>query len=151
MIKKITGFIFALFLIGTLHAQHVYKADPRLSECFDQAYLSELENSQSELLLYYNYYLDHSYYKVELSTLDKKISAQDIHTVILQNKDTQVKEYFKETTYAKDKFNPLKYHFNLSANSFTTYLWEKEGIAIVFYPLTHISANFKEYLKTINK
>ncbi|HNZ43880.1 MAG TPA: hypothetical protein PLI16_06990 [Bacteroidales bacterium] len=151
MIKKLSGLIFTVFLIGTLHAQQVYKADPRLTECFDQAYLSELENSQSELLLYYNYYLDNSYYKVDLNTLDKKISAQDIHTVLLQNNNPQVKEYFKETTFTKEKFNPLKYQFNLSSNSFTTYLWEKEGIAIVFYPLSHISANFKEYLKTINK
>ncbi|HOV10660.1 MAG TPA: hypothetical protein PLL90_02735, partial [Bacteroidales bacterium] len=85
MIKKLSGLIFAVFLIGTLHAQQVYKADPRLTECFDQAYLGELENSRSELLLYYNYYLDNSYYKVDLNTLDKKISAQDIHTVMLQN------------------------------------------------------------------
>ncbi|HOV10857.1 MAG TPA: hypothetical protein PLL90_03740, partial [Bacteroidales bacterium] len=103
------------------------------------------------LLLYCNYFLDNSYYIVDLNTLDKKISAQDIHTVMLQNNNPQVKEYFKESSFVKEKFNPLKYHFNLSANSFTTYLWENEGVAIVFYPLTHISANFKEYLKNLNK
>lgn len=146
MIKKLSGLILTVFLIGTLHAQQVYKVDPRLAECFDQAYLSELENSRSELLLYYNYYLDNSYYKVNLNTLDKKISAQDIHTVLLQNNNPQVKEFFKETVFIKEKFNPLKYQFNLSSNSFTTYLWKEAGIALVFYPLSHISAAYKDYM-----
>lgn len=151
MIKKISGLIFALFIFGNLSAQNNYKADQRLTECLGQAYVSELENSNSELISYYNYYLENSYYAVDIKSAEKEITGTDIHSVLLQTDKPGEKIYFMETTYVKENFNPLKYQFNLSANSFTTYLWKEAGVAIVFYPLSQISANFKESLKSQTK
>lgn len=136
----------ALFIAGNLSAQGLYKADQRLSDCFSQEYITQLENSNSELIPYYNYYLDNSYYVVDLKSVGKEVSGADIHTVLVGD-NSGGKNFFNETTYSKEKFNPLKYQFNLSANSFTTYLWKEAGIAIVFYPLSHIAADYKNYMK----
>jgi len=146
MIKKFAGLCIALFIVGNLSAQSLYKADQRLSDCFSQEYIAQLENSNSELIPYYNYYLDNSYYVVDLKSVGKEVTGADIHTVLVSD-DSGVKNYFSETAYSKEKFNPLKYHFNLSSNSFTTYVWKEAGIAIVFYPLSHISADYKKYMK----
>jgi hypothetical protein len=146
MIKKLSGLFIALFIIGNLSAQSLYKADQRLSDCFSQEYIAQLENSNSELIPYYNYYLDNSYYIVDLKSVGKEVTGTDIHTVLAID-NSGVKNYFSETVYSKEKFNPLKYQFNLSSNSFITYVWKEAGIAVVFYPLSHISANFKKSLK----
>ncbi|HOY33178.1 MAG TPA: hypothetical protein PKW80_14965 [Bacteroidales bacterium] len=145
--KKISGFLFAFFIFGNLFAQNIYKADARLADCMSQEYITQLENSGSELIPYYNFYLDHSYYVVGLNATEKEITGQDIHTVTQQTDHAAMNIYFKETTYSQEKFNPLKYNFNLSANSFTTYIWKEAGIALIFYPLSHISADFKEFMK----
>lgn len=146
MIKKLAVLFIALLITGTLNAQGLYKADQRLSDCFSQEYITQLENSNSELIPYYNYYLDNSYYVVDLKSVGKEVTGANIHTVLVSD-NSGGKKYFSETSFSKEKFNPLKYHFNLSANSFTTYVWKEAGIAIVFYPLSHISADYKNYMK----
>jgi len=147
MIKKLVGLFMALFIAGNISAQGLYKADQRLSDCFSQEYITQLENSNSELIPYYNYYLDNSYYVVDLKSVGKEVTGADIHTVLVSDNIGE-KKFFNETAYSKEKFNPLKYHFNLSSNSFTTYVWKEAGIAIVFYPLSHISADYKKYMKS---
>ena len=115
--------------------------------CLSDNFITQLENSKSELLLYYNYFLENSYYVVDLKSVDKPVTGTDIHTVKLRSDIPGEVQKFSEKNYKKEKFNPLKYDFSLSMNSFTTYLWKDAGIAIVFHPLSHISADFKNYLK----
>lgn len=148
MIKKIVVLFFVLFIYGNISAQDLYKADPRLKECLSDDFITQLENSKSELLLYYNYFLENSYYAVNLKSVDKPVTGADIHNVKIKSDISGEVKKFSEKNYQKEKFNPLKYDFSLSMNSFTTYLWKDAGIAIVFYPLSHISADFKSYIKT---
>jgi len=148
--KKLVSLLIALFVFTNLSAQDLYKADSRLSECLGNEFISQLESSRSDLIPYYNYYLDNSYYVVKLNSLEKEVTGTDIHTVLKQSKNPNEKVYFSEKTYTKEKFNPLNYNFNLSSNSFTTYIWKEAGIAIIFYPLSHISADFKDYMKNQN-
>jgi hypothetical protein len=143
MIRQIFTFtLIVTFSLTSVFSQNIFKADPRLYECLDAATIEQAETQQPELIAYYNYYLDHSYYVVSLKS-PKTIDGTDIFSVTLRNGS----ERFSENKFSKQEFNPLKYNFNLSYNNFTTYIWKKEGIAIIFLPLSHISDNFKTYLK----
>lgn len=147
MLKKLSGLFTALLIVGTLCAQNVSKADPRIAECFSKETITQMENSNPELINYYNYYLDNSYYIVDLKSVDKEITGTNIHTVLMQSDNPGEKIYFSEKTYIKEKFNPLKYHFNLQNNSFVTYIWKEAGVGVIFYPLSHISDDFKASAK----
>lgn len=139
MIKQILVFILALFLCGISYSQNsTAHPDSRLLECFSAAEIEQMENTQPELIRYYNYYLDHSYYTVSLN-LEKPVTGKDIHSLTLRNGNGG----FQEKSFEAAVFNPLKYNLNLEQNSFTTYIWKEAGIALVFYPLSHIAAGFK--------
>jgi hypothetical protein len=144
MLKNIIISCIALLVYTTVSAQDTYKPDKRLSEVFSQKDLSQMESSKSELIPYYNYYLDHSYYVVDLKKAAKKVTGTNIHTVNSRTNGTETSVLFSDTKYSKDTFNPLKYNFNLQSNYFVTYVWEDAGVAIVFYPLSQISNAFKK-------
>ena len=143
MLKNIIISCIALFVCTTISAQDTYKPDKRLSEVFSQTDLSQMESSRSELIPYYNYYLDHSYYMVDLKKAFKEVTGKDIHTVTARTNGLETPALFNETKYSKETFNPLKYNFNLLSNYFVTYIWKEAGIAIVFYPLSQISNSYK--------
>jgi hypothetical protein len=144
MLKNIVLTIIALFVFTTISAQDNYKPDKRLSDCFSAEDLSQMVAAKSDLIPYYNYYLDNSYFTVDLKKAGKEVTGIDIHTVLNR---TLHKETFKMTSYSKETFNPLKYHFNLQKDSYVVYIWKEAGIAIIFYPLSDISNAFKELSK----
>jgi hypothetical protein len=144
MLRNIVITCIALFLSTTISAQDNYQPDKRLSDCFSAEELSQMVAGKSDLIPYYNYYLDNSYYAVDLKKAEKEVTGIDIHTVFNR---TLNKETFKMTSYSKETFNPLKYNFNLQKDSYVTYIWKEAGVAIVFYPLSHISNAFKEISK----
>jgi len=135
-------------MYATLSAQDIYKADKRLNDCFTSQQISQMESSKSELIPYYNYYLNHSYYVVDLKKAAKEVTGKDIHTVTVRTNGSETPALFNETKYSKDTFNPLKYNFNLLSNYFVTYVWKEAGVAIVFYPLSQISNSYKKLAKT---
>ncbi len=139
----------ALLLVTALNAQTTYKADKRLYDVLSSEYIAQLEASKSELIPYYNYYLDNCYYTVNLKTAQKLVTGTDIRTVAVADDSKTFGQYFKEKTYSKENFNALKYKFELSSNNFITYLWNDAGIAIVFKPLSQISGEFKAYMKQL--
>ena len=147
MKKQLLLAFAALLLVTTLNAQTTYKADKRLYDVLSSEYIAQLEASNSELIAYYNFYLDNSYYTVNLKTAPKLVTGTDIRTVTVADESKKPAQYFKEKTYSKANFNALKYKFELSSNNFITYLWNDAGIAIVFKPLSHISAEFKAFMK----
>lgn len=124
---------------------HSYSPDPRLYECMNRNYLQQLSNSKSELILYYNYYLNHSYYVVELKS-DKPVTGTDIHTVPF-SQESGATGTFSEKSYNANTFNVFKYVFVRKLDGFTTYVWKEAGVALVFYPTRHVQANFNYYLK----
>jgi hypothetical protein len=146
MIKHFTTTCSALFLFIMVSAQDIYKPDTRLSDCFSSAEISQMVATKSELIPYYNYYLNNSYYAVDLKKAEKEFTGIDIHTVMSQTMGNEAK-HFLEVSYSKETFNPLLYHFNLQKDSYVTYIWKEAGVAIVFYPLSYISNAFKELSK----
>ena len=144
MLKNFLITCLALFLLSAVSAQDIYQPDKRLSECFSAEELSQMVAAKSDLIPYYNYYLDNSYYAVDLKKAEKEVTGIDIHTVLNRNSNS---ETFNMTSYSKENFNPLKYNFNLQKDSFVTYIWKEAGVAIVFYPISYISNAFKEFSK----
>lgn len=144
-------FFFSLIIhYSPIKAQVVidpYSPDSRLYQCMDKAYVNQLSSDKSALILYYNYYLDHSFYVVSLKK-EKPVTGIDIHTVTLNTSGTAV-ETFSEKTYSASAFNVLKYNFNRDLNGFITYVWQEAGIALVFIPQRHFQAQFADYSKSI--
>lgn len=155
MKKKILVLVFIsvqLFFLNTIFSQNTsaYTPDPRLYECFDSSYISQLQKTNPMLIVYYSYYLDHSYYTVELQQ-PKPVTGDDIHSIKLNDDISKGKTvYFTETIYNQEKFNALKYAFKLQDMNFTTYVWKEANIAIVFLPLKKFSENYQNYIKENN-
>jgi hypothetical protein len=127
-----------------------YSPDTRLYECMDKAYVDQLSADRSDLILYYNYYLDHSYYVASIKA-EKPVTGTDIHTVTVNSdKKSPDKQLFNEKQYMQGKFNPLKYNFSPALDGFTTYIWKEAGIALVFYPLRYFQSQYNEYIKEQN-
>jgi hypothetical protein len=139
-------FLFQAHPASSQVSNNYYSPDARLYECMDKAYLDQLSADQSELILYYNYYLDHSYYVVSLKA-EKPVTGVDIHTVTLNTDKSSSGKFFTEKQYVQGKFNPLKYNFTRVLDGFKTYVWKDAGIALVFYPQRHFQTQFKDYLK----
>jgi hypothetical protein len=147
MLKHLLVCCIAIGLFTSISAQDIYKPDKRLYDCFTAEELSQMEASKSELIPYYNYYLDHSYYVVTLKSAEKPITGRDIHQV--NSAVSQTSQKFNEKTYSKETFNPLKYNFNLELHNSVTYLWKEAGIAIIFRPNYVISSDFKNYFEKL--
>ena len=124
--------------------------DPRLYECFDSSYISQLQKDNPMLIVYYNYYLENAYYVVELQQ-PKPVTGEDIHKITLNedlSKGSTV--YFSEKTYTPGKFNVLKYAFKTQDENFVSYLWKEADVAIVFLPRIKISEGYQAYIKKNN-
>lgn len=127
----------------TLAQGNYYLPDARLYESIDRSYIEQISVEKPELIIYYNFYLENSYYVVSLNK-DKPVTGTNIHTVA--RKDNKG-EYFQEISYDKSTFNPLKYDFQREYDNFSIYIWEETGIAIVFYPVKHFEIYYKKHLK----
>lgn len=117
--------------------------DDRLAQIFDKAFLEQ----NPQLVTYYNYCLDNSFYVVSLKS-EKPITGDNIHSVKTRPEFSEGKEItFNEKTYNKNTFNVLKYNFTVDYNNFKTYIWKEAGIALIFYPTKTFQANYKEFTR----
>lgn len=147
---KITIFLLTILVFSTTYAQQNLP-DKRLKECFSSYEISELTSSNPELIEYYNFYMNNSYYVVDLKKAEKEVTGIDIHTVSSRLSNQQTQGFFELKTYSKETFNPLAYNFNLKKDEYVVYVWKDAGVAIVFYPLSQISMKFKQNHKAENK
>lgn len=122
-----------------------YTPDPRLSEIMDAATLA---TCKPELILYYNYFLNNSFYVVSL-THEKPVTGIDIHTVKVKNTGDE-KVFFSEKSFDPKTFNVMKYQFEPELTRFVTYIWKEAGVALVFHPQRHLQAAFKNYQKELS-
>jgi hypothetical protein len=131
-----------------IHGQgREYKADSRLITCLGKEAVQELAESKSDLLLYYNYILNHSYYTTPLN-LEKAVTGTDIRQVSIKAEfNGKAPATFSEQAFDPATFNPMLYDFAPELNSFKTYVWKSAGIAIIFKPISHVEAEFKEWMK----
>lgn len=152
---QILALIMLLSLAKTSYGQQsgnlpVIKPDPRLYDCMDKSYIDGLQ-STPRLLLYYNFYLDNSYYLT--TTPEKNVDGINISTVSLRNPGPKGEKLFFNEDPASIKtgtFNPLKYDFHTQPNLFTNYLLGNTGKVLVFYSDKAFTEKYKNYLKTFN-
>lgn len=124
--------------------------DTRLYQCYDSSYIQQLQTSNPKLIAYYNYYLDNSYYVVELQK-PKPVTGVDIHNIALNEDLSKGKTiYFNEKSFTAGTFNVLKYAFKTEDENFTTYVWKEAGIALVFLPRKKIAEGYQKYIKDNN-
>ncbi|MHC1706288.1 MAG: hypothetical protein AB9842_02070 [Bacteroidales bacterium] len=145
--------IFALSFFGyqgmsqKLNTREI-KADPRLYECFPKNYVDGLSENP-RLLLYYNFYLDHSYFISEPK--GKAGQGIDITTVRYKEPgpDGQVK-YFNEDLnhFNPKKFCALKYNFRPSPEGYTHYILGNTRKVMIFYPAQDFTKKYNEYLQS---
>lgn len=135
--------LFALKIHGQ---DREYKADSRLIICLGKDAVQELVDSKSDLLLYYNFILNHSYYTTSLNQ-EKEVTGTDIRKVSIKSEFAgKAPATFNESKFDPATFNPLLYEFAPELNSFKTYVWKSAGIAIIFKPISHVEAEFKEWM-----
>jgi hypothetical protein len=133
------------------NAKNNIKPDSRLYDCFTKEYVNDLVKNP-RLLLYYNFYLDHSYF-VRTSTPDKPVVGTDISTVklALDEKGESSGSFNEDIANFNEKaFNPLKYNFVTDNENFTVFTLGNTGKAIVFYPQKRFAEMYNEYLKSFN-
>lgn len=149
---KLFVFICTFFWAGAIaFAQQktdLYKPDSRLYQCIDRAFLDKLQTEKSELIIYYNFYLENCYYTAPLKA-EKAVSGIDIHTVTLKKQGEGKTDRFNETVFDKKKFNPLKYNFNFGMSIFTAYIWNEAGIALIFRSSEALAAAYKTYFNSL--
>jgi hypothetical protein len=104
-----------------------------------------------EGILYYNYYLDNSYYVATNDPSKPTSTALDIHTV----KTIDASSSGKTSLFSEDlskfdtkTFNVLKYDFATDFNKYTTYKLGNTGKLLVFYPKAVFIEMFNEYKKS---
>ncbi|NVO04195.1 MAG: hypothetical protein HXX09_15990 [Bacteroidetes bacterium] len=148
--KKISFLLIVSFFMTSicLKAQdNKIKPDSRLYECFEASYVNQMEQSNPKLVAYYNYYLENSFYVVDLKQ-SKPVTGENINSVTLikdLSKDKTI--YFSEKSFDLKKFNVLKYKFKTEDNSFSTYIWKDAGIAIIFLPRNQIAEGYQKFIK----
>lgn len=145
-------FVISMLIAGSAakaqQTTDLYKPDPRLYEVLDKAYVDKLQADRSELVIYYNYYLDNCYYTAPLNG-EKPVEGTDITTVSLKYPGNGKQTHFTEKKYDRKTFNPMKYNFTFGMGVFTTYIWKSAGIAVICRSSEAISSGYKEYLRTI--
>jgi len=147
-------FIFPLaFITETAISQNTVNIspEPRLYECFDSAYVQRTLDRNPETIIYYNFYLDNSYYLSENNPEKPTIEAIDIFKVKKINyKNSGIPEFFNEnlTTFDTKKFNPLKYEFAIDFNKYITYKLGNTGKLLVFYPKSVFIQMYNIYKKS---
>jgi hypothetical protein len=147
MLKYLASGIFLMVSFLSLSAQtgnDPFSPDPRLLQVIEPTQLAQLQKDKPELILYYNYLLDHCYYVVQLNAV-KPVTGTDIHTVSLKGSPAK----FSEKTFRQSDFNVMKYDFSRDLDRYTTYVWKEAGVALVFHPLRHFQASFADYSKAV--
>ncbi|MFH0894531.1 MAG: hypothetical protein V2A54_08845 [Bacteroidota bacterium] len=133
-------------------AQKTVMPDPRLSECFDAASLTEMQTSKPDLVSYYNFILNKSFYITSLKS-EKPIVGTDIHQVKMKSEYSSGKtQYFNADpkTASASSINIMKYDFKQEQKKFVTYIWKEAGIAVIFYPKENVIMEYNSYKKTNN-
>jgi len=113
-----------------------------LYEAFGKLYIDNLLKTDPAKVSFYNYYLENSYYTAPLN-LPKPVTGTNIHTVTLKSDNSK---FFEGQVFDKKTFNPLNYDFKVDQSNFTTYIWQEAGIAIIFHPMNHIQADYKNFI-----
>ncbi len=160
--RLVGAFLPLIFIVIGISAQaqgkdkNEIKPDQRLYNCFTKEYVDGLI-SNPRLLLYYNFYLDNSWFLSE-SKAEKPLPGSDISTVPLADNSVGANslsikgEFYSEdvTKFDVKTFNPLMYDFKTDANYYTSYKLGNTGKAVIFYSHRKFAELYNAYLKSFN-
>jgi len=130
------------FILYGVHAQESTPGtkvipDARLYECFDSLFIETQLTDNPDIILYYNYFLDHSYYLTDLPPKEDFIAT------------------LKSIDFPDDEdltnLNVLKYKLELSNDKITYYRLGTSDRVIVFYEGNEITRRFNGYMVSIGR
>ena len=111
--------------------------DPRLYECFESSFIETQLEKNPDLILYYNYFLDHSYYLTDLPPKEDFVQS------------LKVLDFSADEDLSK--LNVLKYKLELSNDRITYYRLGPRDKIIVFYSGKDFTRMYNEYMVSLGK
>ncbi|NTW34334.1 MAG: hypothetical protein HGB12_17230 [Bacteroidetes bacterium] len=144
--------LFSAISVIRSYAQTCITPDPKLYECFDSSFIKSTLLKSPESILYYNFYLNNSYYIIDNDTKKPTTEALDIYKVEKSVKGkTEKIEFFSSdlSNFDIKKLNVLMYDFEIDFNKYTTYKMGKTGKLLIFYPKSVFLQKFTEYKKSL--
>ncbi len=141
--KLIVLFVILLAITGKLNAQNqkdIFIPDSRLYECFDKTYIKQLKDKNPALIVYYNYYLDNSFFISELPS--EKINSNKIPKLKLLEK-------FKNSKTKIAKLNILKYDVKRYYDRNSYYRMGTSNKVVVFYSEKEFMIKYNKHRKSL--
>lgn len=133
--------VFLIAIIGTSNAQSSKQfPDSRLFDCFDKSYIELLESKNPDLIVYYNFFLDNSYFITELPT--EKINSSKIQTLKPLDK-------FKNSKTNIASLNILKYDVKRFYDEYSFYRIGTTNKILVFYSEKEFMIKYNEHRKSL--
>lgn len=151
---KTKTFIFILFSVMFIiksYAQIDITPDSRLYECFDSAFVKNTLLSSPVTILYYNYYLNNSYYIANNDVKKPTTEALDIYKVkkSIKGKTEKVEIFNNDLSdFDTKNLNVLMCDFKIDFNNYITYKLGKTGKLLIFFPKSVFLQMFTEYKKS---
>lgn len=114
--------------------------DPRLYEAFGSERVEFLQQSNPDLIRYYNFYLDNAFTLVQ-HPAEKVAGIRTSCPLLTLNSQTQ-KADVPDMRKGTKSINILKYKYQLSQDRPTQYRLDDSGIVIVFLPAREITEKY---------
>lgn len=137
-------FVGLILFSGRSFCQSETAVDKRLYDIYETSHIENLKANNPNLLKYYTYFLDNSYYILELS-----VGKEDAYPTIYNVKAAEVKGLPSPGNFNEDlsaigtkNFNPLKYEFIRDKSRRKGYKIGKQNRAIVFYSEDEFAKRF---------
>jgi hypothetical protein len=145
--KKLLTFLFSLMIMGSLFSQENksdIKPDPRLIDALGQETVYFYAQNNPKLILYYNFFLNHSYQITEIPQ-EKVKDLKDIP-------EFQLKPQFQMespdyTEKGLENLNIMKYDFKIETNVGPIYRLGNTNKLIIFLSGKEIQTNFNQSVK----
>ncbi|MBT6685226.1 MAG: hypothetical protein HOB05_02760 [Bacteroidetes bacterium] len=142
---KPKGVIFSVILLCLLiidisataqnKSSDIFSPDNRLFDCFENSYIEMLQEKNPSLIMYYNFFLDSSYYVVDLPA-EKQEFVNKLESLDLGN-DQDIK-----------CVNVLKYDIKLDFEKITYFRLGNTQKMIVFYSGKELFEKYNDYRRS---
>jgi hypothetical protein len=145
--KKLLTFLFSLMIMGSLFSQESKSnitPDPKLIDALGQETVDFYAQNNPKLILYYNFFLNHSYQITEIPQ-EKVKDLKDIPE--FQLKPEFQMESPDYTEKGLEKLNIMKYDFNLNFEINTFFRLGNTNKIIVFLSGKDIQTQFNQSVK----
>lgn len=142
-VKLIFTVVLLLAVIGKSPAQtqsSIISPDIRLFDCFEKAYIELLKSNNPDLIVYYNFYLDNSYFIAELPA--EKSNSAKIEKLKFQDK-------FKNSKTNISELNILKYDVKRFYDEYSFYSIGTTNKVVVFYSEKEFMIKYNEYRNSL--